>query len=1189
MNTLKILVALIFPTLYYGQNVELITQEEILGVINDLHYSPDGKFIASTNTRGNNIMIWDVRSSKLIGQLIGHEEQIQEFEFDQLSDQMVSLDQAGKCLFWDLDTWSVIDSLKLKPSQHHIQYLNSGTIITLDGNSIQKITSTGSEEIYRSKLPLNSLAIDQLSSPVIYTSTEKNFIRIELNTKSESFNLTLDKKKKIHSIYHFNTSENLIYFDDGSVLVTDKDGKQLTSFNISSNIIDLSISARNNRFAVVGNNGEIDIWNLKGELISEFKDDENSEKVQAISINHDGSYAATTGYKKLLLDKIYSNNNVIQIWDIKRQIVSKTLKGDVNAIDAFAFSPSENHLFVLRGQELDIWSLNSAQRLGTYTFPDRKIEVKDRGKDNVTAAVDQTKSDAQEKANEEIQVDQNKINKWKSIATGDITTIKDQAKDKIQERTDAVKTFATEESKLAGKAAFSRFGFQEDKIVVSPKGNYMLTIFKNDEIRLYSLSDGLPTYIDYVKTGQKEFYDILFDHEEELIIVGGAGKTPVSIIPIANIQDISKNQLEVTETEDLKMNGMFQAANALALSNDGKYLVAVFNTGRIVAWETRSWWRVLDFNPKITMTRKPFVGFSEDGKKLFVNTGVGIYSYEFASVASYTANQEDALSKITGVKKARVDGFPVMTHMPLNHVISIADNNINFMDVINDEVNKSLNIPCNLVTDVQVNKFGYVGVSLKNGTLTVFDPKNGKERFTMVGEDENAIFKTSEQYYKITKEGQQLVTFRVGKEAYPFEQFDAKFNRPDIVLTAMNSEDEGLIQIYKKAYEKRLAKLGLNESQLGNITSLPELTIGNLSDIPLNTDERNIEVQISAVMKSGELDRLMIWNNDVPIYGIKGKDISGQTVSDKLSIPLTSGKNKIQIAVSSSSGLESLKETIEIHCNAIAKPNLYLISIGTSLYKDTRYNLNYAAKDAMDLAKVFGNSRNTYDNIYVKTLTDKEVTVTNINQLRSFFAEAKIDDVVMIFVAGHGLLDANYDYYYGTHDVNFNKPADKGLAYNILESLLDNIAPLKRILIMDTCHSGEVEEEEILLADNEEEEGADDVMFRSSGPALTTVEGSPSKMMKELFTDLRRGTGATVLSSAGGAEYAMESSDWKNGLFTYSLLFGLRNGGADLNADGVIMLSELQIYVSDMVTKLSHGKQTPTARIQNIELDYPIW
>jgi hypothetical protein len=195
-----------------------------------------------------------------------------------------------------------------------------------------------------------------------------------------------------------------------------------------------------------------------------------------------------------------------------------------------------------------------------------------------------------------------------------------------------------------------------------------------------------------------------------------------------------------------------------------------------------------------------------------------------------------------------------------------------------------------------------------------------------------------------------------------------------------------------------------------------------------------------------------------------------------------------------------------------------------------------------------------------------------------------------VFVAGHGLLDANYDYFYGTHDIDFDKPGGKGLAYTVLEGLLDGIAPLKKIMIMDTCHSGEVEKDDILAgAVDEEVEG--DVMFRAVGPALATVNGvSPSMMMKELFSDLRRGTGTTVISSAGGAEYAMEKGGkYKNGLFTYCLKLSMDEGIADLNGDGKIMLSELQIKVPELVHDLSGGKQNPNTRMQNIALDYQIW
>jgi hypothetical protein len=69
----------------------------------------------------------------------------------------------------------------------------------------------------------------------------------------------------------------------------------------------------------------------------------------------------------------------------------------------------------------------------------------------------------------------------------------------------------------------------------------------------------------------------------------------------------------------------------------------------------------------------------------------------------------------------------------------------------------------------------------------------------------------------------------------------------------------------------------------------------------------------------------------------------------------------------------------------------------------------------------------------------------------------------------------------------------------------------------------------------------------------------------------------------------MESDKWKNGLFTYCLLLGLKNGNADMNKDGAIMLLELQAYVVAKVTVLSHGKQVPNTRIKNMELDFRLW
>ena len=96
------------------------------------------------------------------------------------------------------------------------------------------------------------------------------------------------------------------------------------------------------------------------------------------------------------------------------------------------------------------------------------------------------------------------------------------------------------------------------------------------------------------------------------------------------------------------------------------------------------------------------------------------------------------------------------------------------------------------------------------------------------------------------------------------------------------------------------------------------------------------------------------------------------------------------------------------------------------------------------------------------------------------------------------------------------------------------------------------------------------------------------ELLAQLFADLRRGSGAAVISSASGAEFALESARWQNGVFTYSVLQGLGSGAADLDQDGTIRVSELRDYVVGEVHRLTQGKQTPTSRRENLDFDFPV-
>jgi uncharacterized caspase-like protein len=486
-----------------------------------------------------------------------------------------------------------------------------------------------------------------------------------------------------------------------------------------------------------------------------------------------------------------------------------------------------------------------------------------------------------------------------------------------------------------------------------------------------------------------------------------------------------------------------------------------------------------------------------------------------------------------------------------------------------------------------------VGITFKSGQFQLLNPTTGEEEILLVGEGDNYIFKTSENFYKVSKEGYDLVTFRIGNQAFPFEQFDAIFNRPDLVLKKLGCSDEALMSLYEKAYLKRIKKLGLQPTTEIVLNDIPRATLKNAREIPAITENKSVNVVVDFADVKG-LSNYNIWVNNVPVHGKNGKTITGTSKSISEDIALIHGLNKIQIACRNGTGYESLIQTFYIEQQGTTpERDLYLVTIGTSNYKDSRYNLNYPVKDAKDLDSLMSsNSSGLYRNVKTKNLFDKDVTKENVAALGAFLAESRPNDVVIVFVAGHGVLDANFDYYFGTHDIDFTNPSKRGLAYEKLEHILDGIKANRKILIMDTCHSGEVDKEDVFFAANEpQEEDDEDIAFRSVGTAVAEdkTQATPSRLAGELFNDLRKGTGATVISSAGGVEFAMESDEWKNGLFTYCMLNGLQNRTADLDGDGVIMLLELQEYVVDKVRALSHGRQVPNSRIQNIELDFPIW
>jgi hypothetical protein len=304
------------------------------------------------------------------------------------------------------------------------------------------------------------------------------------------------------------------------------------------------------------------------------------------------------------------------------------------------------------------------------------------------------------------------------------------------------------------------------------------------------------------------------------------------------------------------------------------------------------------------------------------------------------------------------------------------------------------------------------------------------------------------------------------------------------------------------------------------------------------------------------------------------------------SVFLDSGNNVIEVYCSNRKGVESQRETFEVFYNAEAgsiRSTTYFIGIGAGKYQQQAFELKYPEKDVNDMSSLIQSLSTQANNaLRVKLLINEEVTVSNILALKAMLDSSSIDDKVIICWSGHGLLDKSLDYYLATYNTDFSNPANNGLNYTQLAYLLEKIPARKRVLFLDACHSGELDKEESSLAGSNENLG--------SQGAKSTIKKSGLKntpaLLNEFFADVRRNSGANIISAAGGAEYALESDTWKNGVFTFCLLDGLGNKAADTNNDQHISIRELQSFLQQKVPDLTQGRQKPTSRTENLVSDW---
>ena len=211
---------------------------------------------------------------------------------------------------------------------------------------------------------------------------------------------------------------------------------------------------------------------------------------------------------------------------------------------------------------------------------------------------------------------------------------------------------------------------------------------------------------------------------------------------------------------------------------------------------------------------------------------------------------------------------------------------------------------------------------------------------------------------------------------------------------------------------------------------------------------------------------------------------------------------------------------------------IYVLSVGI---RDYRYisDLQKTENDAREFSELYMTHTKN-----VTTLLGSQATRENIlSSLRSCFAKAGADDIVVFFFSGHG--DKGGLCAYDT------KGRSRLVTYAEVQKAIGSCKAANKQLFIDACYSGG-------LRDGK----------KTARPATTARPPLSDTQGIMLFLSSRTG------------ETSQENRWADNGFFTQYLIKGLK-GAADTDSDRIITAKEIFTYVSAKVSERTRKKQNP--------------
>ena len=458
-----------------------------------------------------------------------------------------------------------------------------------------------------------------------------------------------------------------------------------------------------------------------------------------------------------------------------------------------------------------------------------------------------------------------------------------------------------------------------------------------------------------------------------------------------------------------------------------------------------------------------------------------------------------------------------------------------------------------------------VVAGLGDGTIRWYRAESGRDLLALFAHADGRrwVAWTASGYYMASPDGDSLIGWHANRgrdkaaDFFPARRLRDTFYRPDVVTRILHTLDE----------EKALRRADAGDADTGPTRSVAELLppVITILSPPGETTVSDPQVTIGYALRapSGEpVTAIRVLADGRPWRRFDQKPIRVEGDEYVGSIQVTIPRRDVEISLIAEND-QAVSDPSTVSFNWVGQrseqlahmPKLYVLAVGISEYANPRLKLSFAATDAFDFVRVLRSQKGlAYGEVEAMVLTDHEATLANVRRGLAWIRKrADIWDVAVIFLAGHGVDDADGSYYYLPHGDDPRHLATTGLPYTDIRATLATI-PALTLFFIDTCHAG-------------------DVLGRP---------GQPSTDTNRLINDLSSAeNGVVVFASSKGSEVSYENAAWENGAFTEAMVEGF-HGDAAIAGRDYITIGMLNVYVSERVKDLTSGKQTPTMALPSL-------